>query len=188
MSTTLPPWRPLLRAAQQREGRRPSSRWLQLASIHPDGTPRVRTLVFRCWSGSDQLDLFSDQRSSKIDELRHQARTELCWMLPQARQQFRLRGPITLFTPQDAPEPCQRTWDALRPSSRALWGWPTPGSPYQAEAHWPEALDDGTALPAHFVVLRLQVLRVEQLDLRPHPHERRVWCAEQNWTEERLNP
>jgi len=43
----LPPWRPLLRAARQREGRAPQARWLQLASVARDGSPRVRTLVFR---------------------------------------------------------------------------------------------------------------------------------------------
>ena len=44
---SLPPWRPLLQAALQREGRFSNSRWLQLATVASDGTPRVRTLVFR---------------------------------------------------------------------------------------------------------------------------------------------
>ncbi len=47
----LPPWRPLLRGARQQEGRTPHSRWLQLASVAADGTPRLRTLVFRGWAG-----------------------------------------------------------------------------------------------------------------------------------------
>ena len=44
----LPRWRPLLRGALERQGRSPQARWLQLASLAADGTPRVRTLVFRC--------------------------------------------------------------------------------------------------------------------------------------------
>ena len=47
----LPPWRPLLRGARQQEGRTPHARWLQLASVAVDGTPRLRTLVFRGWAG-----------------------------------------------------------------------------------------------------------------------------------------
>ena len=92
MSEALPPWRPLLRAARQREGRSPQARWLQLATLGRDGAPRVRTLVFRGWGGPAQLDLLTDARSSKSIELQAEPRVELCWLLPKARAQFRLRG------------------------------------------------------------------------------------------------
>ena len=49
ISKAIPPWRPLLRAAMQREGRSVAARWVQLATTGRDGTPRVRTLVFRGW-------------------------------------------------------------------------------------------------------------------------------------------
>ena len=45
ISETIPPWRPLLRAAMQREGRSVAARWVQLATTGRDGTPRVRTPV-----------------------------------------------------------------------------------------------------------------------------------------------
>jgi hypothetical protein len=52
----LPPWRPLLRSAREREGRSPQARWLQLVMVAADGTPRVRTLVFGAgpvlWTGN----------------------------------------------------------------------------------------------------------------------------------------
>ena len=92
MAELLPPWRPLIRAAQQREGRSPAARWLQLATVALDGTPRVRTLVFRGWGGPDQLDLLTDARSSKAPELEQQPAMEICWLMPKAKQQFRLRG------------------------------------------------------------------------------------------------
>ena len=44
---SLPPWRALVRGARQREGRSSGATWLQLATAATDGTPRVRTLVFR---------------------------------------------------------------------------------------------------------------------------------------------
>ena len=87
----LPPWRPLLRAAREREGRSPQARWLQLATLAPDGSPRVRTLVFRGWAESASLDLLSDARSAKAAEVEHQPLVELCWLLPKARVQFRLQ-------------------------------------------------------------------------------------------------
>ena len=84
----LPPWRPLLKAARQREGRSPMSRWLQLASVSEDGSPRVRTLVFRGWFDNDTLELLTDQRSAKVSELQHDPRHEVCWLLPKARCQL----------------------------------------------------------------------------------------------------
>jgi hypothetical protein len=61
----LPPWRPLL---------------------------RVRTLVIRGWGGPAELVLLTDSRSSKSAELQAEPGVELCWLLPKARSQFRLRG------------------------------------------------------------------------------------------------
>ena len=80
----------MLRGAREREGRSPAARWLQLATVAPDGTPRVRTLVFRGWADGAALDLLTDGRSAKPAELRHQPAVELCWLLPKARCQFRL--------------------------------------------------------------------------------------------------
>ena len=94
MDGALPPWRQRLRGAIKREGRQGSARWLQLATVASDGTPRVRTLVFRGWSEADQLELYTDGRSSKTSELSHQPQVELCWLLSKARQQYRLRPSV----------------------------------------------------------------------------------------------
>ena len=81
----LPALRPLLRSAREREGRSPQGCWLQLATVAADGTPRVRTMVFRGWAGSTGLDLLTDGRSAKPAELAHQPAVEVCWLLPHAR-------------------------------------------------------------------------------------------------------
>ena len=81
----LPPWRARLRGAREREGRQPTARWLQLATTGLDGTPRVRTLVFRGWAGSDRLELYTDARSTKFEELMQHPQVELCWLLPKAK-------------------------------------------------------------------------------------------------------
>ena len=91
-TSVLPPWRSVLKAAQRREGRSPSARWLQLATVAKNGQPRVRTLVFRAWTESNQLELFTDTRSEKIQDLDHQQAVEICWLFTKAREQYRLSG------------------------------------------------------------------------------------------------
>jgi pyridoxamine 5'-phosphate oxidase len=186
--TALPPWRPLLRGAREREGRSPAARWLQLATVAPDGTPRVRTLVFRGWADDAALDLFTDGRSAKPAELRQQPAVELCWLLPKARCQFRLRGELLTLPTDEERSERQRHWQELTPSGRALWGWPEPGEPLDADAAFPAELEDGTPMPENFQLLRIHLEQVELLDLRDHPHQRRRWVRHGGWTEERLNP
>ena len=188
MTEAIPPWRPLLRAALQREGRSVSARWLQLATTGRDGTPRVRTLVFRGWAGADQLELFSDQRSEKVKELANDGATELCWLFPKARQQYRLRGKIEIITPAEQPDLCRQRWQQLSDTGRAVWGWPIPADPLDPTAAFPDQLRETSPLPEHFVVLRLQVESVERLNLGAHPHQRTRWTANTHWREQPLNP
>lgn len=184
----MPPWRALLRGAREREGRAPQARWLQLATVATDGTPRVRTLVFRGWAGPAELDLLSDGRSAKPAELAHQPAVELCWLLPRARAQFRLRGERQALPPELEQRERQRHWQSLSPGGRALWGWPAPGEPLDAEAVFPAELPDAEPLPDHVLLLRIAVLQVELLELTGHPHRRRRWRLETGWAEEALNP
>ena len=186
--TELPPWRLLLRGAREREGRSPNARWLQLATVAGDGTPRVRTLVFRGWADDAVLDLLTDGRSAKHAELRQQPAVELCWLLPKARCQFRLRGGLLSLPDHEEGEARQRHWQGLSPTGRALWGWPEPGSPFDPSAAFPTEIADDMAMPDHFQLLRIALQQVELLELRDHPHQRRRWRRDGGWSEERLNP
>ena len=184
----LPPWRALLRGAREREGRAPHARWLQLATVAADGTPRVRTLVFRGWAGATALDLLTDGRSAKPGEVAGQAAVELCWLLPRARAQFRLRGRWQPLSPQQEQRERVRHWQALSPGGRAPWSWPAPGESLDREALFPPEWPEGSPLPAHFLVLRIALHQVELLELSAHPHRRRRWRAEMEWRQEDLNP
>jgi len=185
---SLPPWRPLLKAAQQRDGRSPSVRWLQLATIATDGTPRVRTLVFRGWHTDSALLLFSDARSDKIEDLRHQPAAEVCWLFAKAKQQFRLRGVIRQLTSEQDPAFTTHCWRTMRDGGRALWSWPQPGAALDLDADFPSQVPEHAEPPSHFWVLSLQVAEVELLDLTQHPHRRSRWCVADRWLEHRLNP
>lgn len=187
-SPSLPSWRPLLRGAREREGRAPAARWLQLATVAADGTPRVRTLVFRGWAGPTALDLLTDGRSAKPVELHQQKAVELCWLLPRARSQFRLRGRLAALAADVEAQARQRHWQTLSPGGRSLWGWPAPGMPLEASATFPNQLSDDTPMPPHFQLLRIELHQVELLDLTDHPHRRRRWRLDSGWQEEALNP
>ena len=184
----LPPWRSLLQAARRKEGRSPMNRWLQLATVAPDGSPRVRTLVFRGWRDAITLELLTDGRSAKTKELAAEPRVELCWLLPKARCQFRLRGSALQLAPQEQQRRQQQHWNQLRPEGRALWGWPPPGEAFNANADFPAAIPDGEPTPDCFVLLSLQIAEVQLLELTGIPHQRRRWIAEDGWTELALNP
>ena len=188
MNQDLPPWRPLLRGARQREGRSPQARWLQLATLGLDGAPRLRTLVFRGWAGPAELDLLTDGRSSKAAELVEEPRVELCWLLPKARSQFRLRGRRLQLSPERYQAVRGQHWQQLHPGARAQWGWPEPGAPFDAGSSFPAELADGIPLPGCFEVVRIAIEQVELLELSGLPHQRRRWRADQGWIEQRLNP
>lgn len=185
---SLPPWRALLQGARHREGRSPLARWLQLATVAVDGSPRVRTLVFRGWGGPAELDLLTDGRSAKPAELAAQPAVELCWLLPRARSQFRLRGQRVVLPPQLQERERQRHWQSLSPSGRALWGWPEPAAPRAEPVAFPRELPNETPLPDHFTLLRIALEQVELLELSGHPHRRRRWRLEEGWREHQLNP
>ena len=184
-----PAWRQLLQGARKREGRDPSKRWLQLATVAADGTPRVRTIVFRGWAGHAELDLYSDDRSSKADQLRHQPKAELCWLLPKARHQYRLRGTIRMLSPASAAPACQTAWESMSAGGRALWFWPSPGDPLrdERESDFPLQVEPNRDLPPHFLILRLDIDQVELLDLSRNPHRRLRWIRQDGWQETRIN-
>jgi pyridoxamine 5'-phosphate oxidase len=185
----LPPWRAVIRGARQRQGTRtPEGRWLQLATVAADGTPRVRTLVFRGWAGPTSLDLLSDGRGAKAAELALRPAVELCWLLPRARSQFRLRGQRILLPAQLEGRERDRHWRALSPAGRALWAWPAPGQPLDHQGSFPEAVAGEVPMPEHFWLLRLALSQVEALELTGHPHRRRRWRLATGWCEEPLNP
>ena len=159
-----------------------------MATVAADGTPRVRTLVFRGWSADSDLELLSDARSDKAVELAGQGQVELCWLFRKAREQFRLRGGAQVLGHSEAPEALHEHWQRLTPGGRSVWAWPHPGQPFDPAGPWPDAVADGAPPPPHLVLIRIQLQRVEQLDLKPHPHRRLCWDRGEGWAERRLNP
>ena len=47
LDNNLPCWRQDLKSSRKKEGKLPSNRWIQLATVSEENEPRLRTVVFR---------------------------------------------------------------------------------------------------------------------------------------------
>ena len=101
----LAPWRsPLARAIHKNQSL-VYARYLQLATVTPEGQPANRTIVFRGFlQQTNQLKFITDSRSQKVEEIDKNAWGEACWYFPKTREQFRLKGKLTLVK-ADNPHP-----------------------------------------------------------------------------------
>ena len=66
----LPSWRQDLKSSRKKEGKSPSNRWIQLATVSEENEPRLRTVVFRGWHKDSSMIIFTDRRSEKIVHLK----------------------------------------------------------------------------------------------------------------------
>jgi pyridoxamine 5'-phosphate oxidase len=156
-----------------------------LATVDARGGAAARTVVCRRVTAQGDFYLFADARSEKVAQVRENASAEMVFWLPRRREQFRVKGKITL-----AADPALRSafWAELSASARAMYLWPTPGSALDDAAPFPRAVDASHAVPETFAVLLLSPGAIEALDLNAHPHDRRRWERADGWVERRLNP
>ena len=117
------PWLAQIGSVQKKESKLNSSRWIQLATIGIDNTPRVRTVVFRGWSESYEMEIYIDERSLKTEELDLNNNVEVCWLFSKSKCQFRLRGKSRI----DASNDTVINWIQVSANTKSMWYWPTPG-------------------------------------------------------------
>ena len=120
----MPPWLSQLRSCQIRESKFDSSRWLQLATVGVDNKPRVRTVVFRGWSKSYQMEIYTDKRSQKYHELIMNNNVEICWLFSKSKCQFRFRGTSRIELDKYNLLHSEKLSEPWRP----MKNWPTPGN------------------------------------------------------------
>ena len=160
-----------------------------LATVDAAGCPRARSVVARRIDDAGRAWIASDGRSEKNGELRRNPAAELVLWLPENRLQYRLRGPVDILDAGARPDERLALWRELSDAARALFFWPPPGAPLDADiADVPSAAPSSLAPPASFDVVVLKPEEVERLDLRPHPHARRRWRQEDDWRGADLNP
>lgn len=184
MTKNMPIWMQNLIAIQKRESKSFASKWIQLSTIGFDNSPRVRTVVFRGWSRNYEMEILTDKRSEKYKELEKNNNVEICWLFPKANCQFRFQGIAKIDIEEEAVD----FWQNLSPHSRSLWAWPLPGARYNESSSYPLEIKDGVSKPENFVLLKINILKVDQLLLQKPIHIRKRWIKSGGWIEERINP
>ncbi len=181
-------WYKQLKKAISKNRRDAHNRYLQLATVRPDGTPAVRTLVFRqLLQEPAQIFMVTDSRSDKPAQIATNPVAEICWYFTRTREQFRLHGSLSI-TGEDAPEQTMRSdiWSTMSESAKEQFYWPHPGQPLSNSMR----VDELDSPPANFLVLTLLVERVDHLTLRGLPQTR--WLSQRDdngiWVSNAVNP
>lgn len=190
----LAPWRSLIARALHRNRALPNARYVQLATVRPDGKPANRTIVFRGFlEETDQLKFVTDDRSEKPQQIEHCPWGEVCWYFPNTREQFRIAGELKLIDRANSDEKLQKArqqaWQDMSDSARIQFAWAHPGLPRAAaEAFSPPIPNQPEPLP-QFCLLLLEPLSVDHLELRGDPQNRHQYHLHQgNWSMEAVNP
>lgn len=190
----LAPWRSLIARALHRNRALPYARYVQLATVRPDGKPANRTIVFRGFlDETDQLKFVTDDRSEKPQQIEYCPWAEVCWYFPNTREQFRIAGKLQLIDrshPDEALQKARRqAWQDMSDSARTQFAWAHPGQPRAAaETFSPPMPSQAEPLP-QFCLLLLDPVAVDHLELRGDPQNRHQYhFTEGNWKVETVNP
>lgn len=180
MSTALPPWHDPLNQALTANQDRPDARYLQLATLTPQGPPANRTVVFRgFWDTGHTLLFISDLRSPKITQIHHYPWGAACWYFPLSWEQFRLTGSLAIVDAGYDHGPLlhhrQVLWQRLSDTARQQFMGPPPGQPLDQDSvqNRPSPLPtDPQQPPLHFCLVLLSPTEVDYLQLQGSPHRR----------------
>jgi PPOX class probable FMN-dependent enzyme len=196
LAEPIAPWRSNLVRAIDRHRSQPYSRFFQLATVTPEGKPKNRTVVFRGFlESTNYLQIITDARSKKIDDLQQQPQVEVCWYFTKTREQFRLAGKITIITATETNPTLQKKrqliWQNLSDAAREQF---TRAEPQQKRDKQRNSLiiADVSPIkpPSNFYLLLLKVDFVDHLELRGNPQNRWIYTSDEqnNWLVEEVNP
>jgi len=179
-NNNLPEWRLAIKSSKNKEGKSVSKRWIQIATTSRDSLPKLRTVVFRGWSGTDSMLIYTDRRSEKINDINNNKNVEILWLFPKSKSQYRLRGEVYEIKENI------KFWDNLSENSKATWFWPNPGGELSQKSSYktPKKLDK----PYTFTVLEIKINYVELLKLERPIHKRCCWSKHKVWKRTELNP
>eukprot|EP00882_Tetradesmus_deserticola_P027971 GHRQ01031123.1.p1 GENE.GHRQ01031123.1~~GHRQ01031123.1.p1 ORF type:complete len:181 (+),score=67.50 GHRQ01031123.1:539-1081(+) len=128
------PWKALLQKSVAQNSSLPQAKYLQLATVRPDGRPANRTVVFRGFlDDTDHITIVTDRRSGKVSELAANPHVEVCWYFPDSREQYRLSGSMAIISQDSSNQQLlkarQEAWARMSDAGRSQFLWPHPGQP-----------------------------------------------------------
>ncbi|KAL0412249.1 UNVERIFIED_CONTAM: Pyridoxine/pyridoxamine 5'-phosphate oxidase 2 [Sesamum latifolium] len=145
----------------------------------------------------DKILINTDNRSRKIDELKHCPFAEICWYFTESWEQFRINGSVDVIDGTN-PDPVkleqrEKSWFACSPKSRLQYMAPTPRLPSLSEppSEIP-SLDPSIGPVAAFCLLVLDPAQIDYLNLKSN--ERLIFTSglssdgKKLWTSEKVNP
>ncbi len=186
-------WRSLIEKSLEHHRNLTQARYLQLATVTPENRPANRTVVFRGFYGDrDCLKFAVDSRSEKVRQIAVQPWAEACWYFTQTREQFRLSGVLHLIQADRADTVLQQarqtSWQELSDAVRLQFAWATPGQARAKNANFaPPAPHPGEPL-VNYCLLLLEPMRVDYLTLVGAPQNRYIYCRQDGWSRQEVNP
>ncbi|KAJ0962118.1 hypothetical protein J5N97_029946 [Dioscorea zingiberensis] len=189
-------WKPLLQAAMDSHAHLKHSSFIQLATLGTSGRPANRTVVFRGFpDASDRIQIHTDSRSCKIEEIKHCPFGEICWYFTESWEQFRINGRIEIIdnSSSDAVKIQQRekAWHSISHKSKLQYLVPPPRLPYTEEPSKDYQLDPSAGPVDAFSVLILDPDQVDYVNLKSNVRwifTSRMGDGGKIWMHEKVNP
>ncbi|KAK4268901.1 hypothetical protein QN277_022128 [Acacia crassicarpa] len=192
------PWKQLLINALESNAHLKHSSFFQLSTIGTNGRPSNRTVVFRGFQdNTDKIQINTDGRSRKIEELKRCSSGEICWYFTDSWEQFRINGQIDIIDGSN-PSPLklqqrEKSWFASSLRSRLQYLGPNPGLPRLSDETQPAISLDPSAGPVDaFCLLILDPDQVDYLNLKSNLRLTYISSvsatAEKSWNVENVNP
>lgn len=212
-----PVWRTALEKALKSNKSQVWSKWFQLATVRPDGSPANRTVVYRGFVlGSNELYMVTDSRSKKIREIALNPWGEIAWYFTISREQFRIRCKLRVVGPRGRPlqevssslqeevkgeegqlraEACfklrEDAWQSMSDAARNGFAWPEPGAaPPAAAETFASASASGLHAPDTFSIVIIEPTHIDHLILKGMPQRRTLHKknVDASWLATACNP
>lgn len=185
MDTSDIPWLGLWRAALTRNKR---ERYVQVATVSPDGLPQVRTVVLRGTANAGEPYFYTDTRSQKAAALAEHPLAELHVYWSKTKEQFRVRGTVTFTVQQDNDWQARRRelWHAQREQARQLLLGAPPSTPLEQldsdlEQHYASLDTSQKEPPNTFALVAITPSWVDYLKLAQPQVRQQYHLTEAGW-------
>ncbi|WP_017296375.1 Npun_F5749 family FMN-dependent PPOX-type flavoprotein [Geminocystis herdmanii] len=195
MSKNIAPWRTYLQKALHKNRSNLFSRYFALATVTKTGYPANRMVVFRGFlDNSNKLEIITDIRSQKIEDLSHNSYGEICWYFAKTREQFRITGKIEIITAHDDNQELlkerQKIWQKLSLAGKEQFYWENPRELSIENSEIPTVDIDEEKPIENFCLLLLNPEIVDHLELKGNPQNRHIYEMdnEEKWHMKKVNP
>ncbi len=157
-------------------------KYITLTTIDANGFPRSRTVVVREIHDNNDIIIFTDARSAKVDQVKMNSKACILAYNHKKLEQLRWDGLLSII--QDKGE-VKRLFQKV--GQKALKDYTTVNAPGSTIKN-PDEVDYLPRKESHFVALRFSPKRLEYLKLKRPNHLRALFTSKDNWEGKWLTP